>query len=161
MEESTSVQGGCLCGAIRYEAKVFPTCAYYCHCGICKKVTGQPAEIGVPVKVGSLRFRSGGPKFYQSSDFMKRGFCAECGSRVINMTLSEDDAWATNVAVCSLDSPDDVAPFVHLFSENKLAWYDPSPEIPNAEEQDVDAVIETLQERVGVTSTDQDAHDPS
>ena len=42
------VTGGCLCGAVRYEAEVFLQSAYYCHCKSCQKSSGQPAEMARP-----------------------------------------------------------------------------------------------------------------
>ena len=47
---------GCLCGSIRYKAKAFLEIVYYCHCRSCQKSTGQPAEIGVLIKAGTLTF---------------------------------------------------------------------------------------------------------
>lgn len=32
--------GGCLCGAIRYEAKGTPVNSNYCHCASCRKHAG-------------------------------------------------------------------------------------------------------------------------
>ena len=40
--------GGCLCGRVRYAAEVFLQNGYICHCTICQRSTGQPAEITVP-----------------------------------------------------------------------------------------------------------------
>ena len=34
--------GGCLCGSIRYRASDAPHWASYCHCGMCRKVSGAP-----------------------------------------------------------------------------------------------------------------------
>lgn len=53
----TPVTGGCLCGRIRYEAEVFLQNGYICHCTICRRSTGQPAEITVLIKAGTLRYR--------------------------------------------------------------------------------------------------------
>jgi hypothetical protein len=54
--ETTHVTGGCLCGRIRYEANVFLKNGYLCHCTMCQKSTGQPAEIAVLIKAGTLRY---------------------------------------------------------------------------------------------------------
>lgn len=75
----THVSGGCLCGRIRYEADVFLKNGYICHCTICQKSSGQPAEITVLIKAGTLRYLKGEPKYFQTSSAGKRGFCPECG----------------------------------------------------------------------------------
>ena len=54
-EKPEKVTGGCLCGAVRYEAEVFLQNAFYRHCRMCQKSAGGPAEIGVYVKPGSFR----------------------------------------------------------------------------------------------------------
>ena len=79
--ETEKVTGGCLCGRVRYEAEVFLKNGYICHCTICQKSTGQPAEITVPIKAGSLKYLGTEPKYYVSSENGKRGFCEECGSK--------------------------------------------------------------------------------
>jgi hypothetical protein len=43
--------------ALRGEA--FVRGAYYCHCTICQKSSGEPFEIGVTIKAGTLRFTKG------------------------------------------------------------------------------------------------------
>src|SRR5262245_13731240 len=88
--ESTKVTGSCLCGTIRYEAEVYLKDAYYCHCRMCQRTSGAPAEIAVYVKPGTLRFMSEQPKFYRSSSFAERGFCQQCGDRFIYRQLSPD-----------------------------------------------------------------------
>jgi len=97
-DKPQKVTGGCYCGAVRYEADVFLHSAYYCHCTTCQKTSGQPAEIAVPVKVGSLRFTNEQPLYYTSSDWAERGFCKHCGSRMIFRPLATDDDWLINLA---------------------------------------------------------------
>ena len=55
MHQATKVRGGCLCGAVRYEAEVFLHNGYICHCTICQRSTGQPAEITVLIKASYAR----------------------------------------------------------------------------------------------------------
>ena len=82
-DEAVPVTGGCLCGSVRFEGEAFMRSAYYCHCTICQKSSGEPFEIGVPIKAGTLRFTKGAPTYYRSASFGKRGFCAVCGSRLL------------------------------------------------------------------------------
>jgi Uncharacterized conserved protein len=83
-DKAVPVTGGCLCGAVRFAGQAFMRSAYYCHCTICQKTSGEPFEIGVLIKAGTLRFTKGAPTYYQSSSFGKRGFCAVCGSRLLS-----------------------------------------------------------------------------
>lgn len=89
------VTGGCLCGNIRYEADVFLHNGYICHCTICQRSTGQPAEITVLIKAGTLKYLKEEPKYFVSSDTGKRGFCENCGSRIVWQALAAEDDWLT------------------------------------------------------------------
>jgi adenylate cyclase len=133
-QEYVSVKGGCYCGAVRYEADVDLYGAYYCHCKICQKTSGAPAEVGVLVKPGTLEFTNNEPKFFQTSPFGRRGFCAECGSRIIWMSPGKGE-W-TNVSVGSLDNPERVIPKEHTCVESKLPWYKLVDELPRTRSED-------------------------
>jgi len=119
-ERAIPVTGGCLCGAVRFEGEAFTKAAYYCHCTVCQKSTGEPFEIGVFIKSGTLSFTKGAPAYYQSSSFGKRGFCATCGSRLLWAAVNVEDDWGTNVAVCALDNPADVQPSCHTYTDTML-----------------------------------------
>lgn len=86
--EPTHVTGGCLCGHIRYETDVFLKNGYICHCTIYQNSTGQPAEITVLIKAGTLKFLKNEPKYFVSSTAGRRGFCRSavhgwCGRQLI------------------------------------------------------------------------------
>ena len=128
------VTGGCLCRAVRYEADVNLREAYYCHCKICQKSSGAPAEIGVFVKPGTLKYTKEDPKFFQSSPIGTRGFCQHCGSRLVWMSPNRAD-W-TNVSVCSLDHPERVVPTEHICVESQLPWYKLADNLPRIRSED-------------------------
>ena len=140
------VTGGCLCGAVRYEAAVFLHSAYYCHCGDCRKSCGQPAEIGVPVEAGSLRFTGDEPKYYVSSDWGQRGFCQHCGSRIIWRPLDPEQEWQINLDVGSLDNPEDVRPCLHIYVDRQLQWYRIDDDLPRRRSDEIDDVVAAWKE---------------
>ena len=122
--KAEKVTGGCFCGAVRYEAEVYLHDAYYCHCRMCQRLTGAPAEVAVFFKPDSLRFTKGEPKYYQTSHFAERGFCSECGSRLMwRPLLPEVPDWWANLPVGSLDNPEDAVPTSHICVESQLPWY--------------------------------------
>jgi len=140
----TPVTGGCLCGRVRYRAEVFLHNGYICHCTICQRSTGQPAEITVLIKAGTLRYQGEEPKYYQSSPDGKRGFCGECGSRLVWQALREEDDWLTNVTVGSLDRPNEARMTRHICADTQLDWYDPCADLPKLVADEADLLIETL-----------------
>ena len=135
-----SVSGGCLCGAVRYEAEVKLHEAYYCHCQACQKLTGSPATVGVLVKPGTLSLAKEEPKFFQSSPFGKSGFCQSCGSPVIWM--SPEDEELANVYVGSLDHPENVLPRRHDCVESQLPWHKFADDLPRIRSDDDPELLE-------------------
>jgi hypothetical protein len=148
-DQPTAVTGGCLCGEIRYVAQVFLKSGYVCHCQICQKSTGQPAEIGIPIKAGTLKFVTGEPKFYVSSKLGRRGFCGQCGSRMVWQALDPDNDWLTSINVGSLDHPAEALAKCHIFIDRQLLWFDLNDSLPKYTAAEVEALAERwYQERV-------------
>ena len=140
--ETRKVSGGCLCGRIRYQAEIFPRNAYFCHCTVCQKSSGAPAEIGVPIKAGSLQYLKGEPKYFVTSESGKRGFCSECGSRLVWQASNPEDDWLTNLSLGSLDRPAEVGMSSHTFTDTQLPWYQVCEHLPKFAEKDLDALLE-------------------
>jgi hypothetical protein len=144
----TKVTGGCLCGRVRYEAEVFLQNGYICHCTICQRSTGQPAEITVLIRAGTLRYLGEEPKYYVSSAHGKRGFCGECGSRIVWQALAPEDDWLTNVSVGSLDRPQEARMTRHICADTQLRWYHVCEDLPKLGSGDGDTLIALLREEV-------------
>ena len=139
-DEAYKVTGGCLCGAVRYEAEAYLKKAYYCHCRMCQKSTGAPAEIAVFVKPGTLAFTKEEPTYYQSSPFGRRGFCRHCGSRLIWMSPDKPE-W-TNLSAGCLDHPEKVEPSEHNCVESQLPWYQLADDLPRLRSDDIPELVE-------------------
>lgn len=72
--------GGCLCGAVRFEADDVDTHVHGCHCSICRNWSGGPM---LAASVGSVRFSGEAHiRRYDSSAWAERGFCDICGSNL-------------------------------------------------------------------------------
>ncbi len=148
IEQPTPVTGGCLCRRVRYEAEVFLHNGYICHCTICQRSTGQPAEITVLIKAGTLRYLGDEPKYFQSSADGKRGFCTNCGSRIVWQALDSKDDWLTNVTVGSLDHPAEAGVTRHIYADTQLPWYRVCEHLPKLTEADAERLISLLRSEV-------------
>ncbi len=80
-----NLQGGCLCGKIRFSASQAPLRTFICHCTFCQRMTGSSfyAESLFPIE--SVAFSSGKPRTYEhtSDESGKKvyvEFCADCGT---------------------------------------------------------------------------------
>ena len=138
-EKYEPVSGGCFCGAVRYTAEVNLHEAAYCHCRICQKTSGAPAEIAVSVKPGTLLYTNEEPKFFQTSPFGRAGFCQHCGSRLVWMSPDREDL--TNVSVGSLDHPENVVPSEHTCVESQLPWYKLDDDLPRSRSEDDPSLV--------------------
>ena len=120
MNEEIRHEGGCLCGAVRYRATADPTALVLCHCASCRKAAGAPSLAWAIFPAESFAFIKGEPKTYQSSEGVKRSFCANCGT-----TIGYASAWRPEVAdvtTASLDDPERFAPQKEIWLEEKLSW---------------------------------------
>ncbi|MEM7221556.1 MAG: GFA family protein [Pseudomonadota bacterium] len=148
MAEATPVTGGCLSGAVRYEAEAYLDLAYYCHCKICQKSSSQPFEIGVLTKSGSLRFTKGQPIYYASSDWGQRGSCGACGSGIDWRPRDPAETFGINVGVCSLDQPEAVKPYLHMFFDEKVPWFDVADDLPRTTGAEALGIYESWKEQI-------------
>ena len=67
---------GCLCGSVRYEVSGSPTDNNngYCHCRMCQRAYGGASGVFAVFSDDDLRFTSGKPKTYKSSELGLRSF---------------------------------------------------------------------------------------
>lgn len=113
-------QGGCFCGAIRYEAKGTPFHETNCHCSICRRTSGAPFVAWFSVPKASFRLLAGEPTRFRSSARGTRSFCPSCGTP---LTCELDDfPEEIDVTICSLDNPEAVLPKDHTWTSNRLPW---------------------------------------
>lgn len=118
--------GGCLCQSIRYEVdEVFDS--GYCHCSMCRKLSGAPVLAWGVVKAPYFRFVKGKPTEYASSEQGIRGFCPTCGSQLFYRNKASDDI---EINLGTLDRPELVEPKVHVFADNQLSWFELSDSLP-------------------------------
>ena len=81
------VEGGCYCGAVRYEVDGKPVFNGQCHCRECQYISGGGPNMLVAVPEDGVRYTKGAPKVFKRSDLenpVTREFCAECGTHMIS-----------------------------------------------------------------------------
>lgn len=113
-------KGGCLCGAIRYEADGPVSHETFCHCTMCRRAAGAPYVAWFSVARHALRLVQGVPAQFRSSAKALRGFCSHCGTP---LTFVHDDAPdLIDVTTCSLDDPTLLPPRSHIYTSSQLPW---------------------------------------
>lgn len=129
---SSTLTGGCHCGAVRYEARGETSHAALCHCTDCRRVSGAPALAWFTVAADDFAFTAGTPIRYASSDRALRQFCGACGAQ---LTFAEHayNGERIDITTCSLDDPDAAPPKGHIYTQSRVAWMsglDALPEHP-------------------------------
>ena len=115
--------GGCLCGALRYEAEGEPLYMGHCYCADCRKASGSGfvpfmgfARSAVRFSGGSRQFRS---KIVDGKEAV-RNFCPNCGSLVFGGELDRSSSFT--IYAGSLDDPSSFQPKVAIFARSRPHW---------------------------------------
>jgi hypothetical protein len=115
-----SVDGGCLCGAVRYRAAGPVTHPTLCHCRSCRLGAGAPSVAWVSFPRARFAWTGAAPARYGSSPPVERTFCARCGT---SLTYTHSDFGdEIDVTTASLDAPQAFPPRDHTWVEEALPW---------------------------------------
>jgi hypothetical protein len=121
------LQGGCLCGAVRFEITSAFLSAGYCHCTHCQRRTGTGSSANGRVPQGSFTLLQGAGQLrsYQPAGGVPKLFCASCGSAL----FSGDPFSDTEVAVRlgTLDRDPGIRPHYRQFVDSAAPW-EPVPQ---------------------------------
>ena len=87
------IDGGCHCGAIRYEGRVSPKLVTICHCTDCQTISGAPYRVNVRILLANFQLH-GEPKRYMkigaSGEEVVTTFCGVCGSALYSFKEGND-----------------------------------------------------------------------
>ena len=115
--------GGCLCGALRYEARGEPRSQGYCFCGDCRKASGSGFIPFLLFEASALRVsgetKHSIAKAVRGGDAV-RNHCAVCGSLVFGGIVGE--ASTHTIYAGSLDEPSLFKPSIAIFTRDKPNW---------------------------------------
>jgi hypothetical protein len=114
------LEGGCLCGAIRYRVSGAPVYSVICHCATCRKASGAPSVAWLTFARTQFEFLSGEPRNYHSSQGVIRRFCGTCGSGISYETARYPDS--IDLTTMSLDDPLAFPPSGEVWVEHRLPW---------------------------------------
>ena len=128
MDEGIRFEGGCLCGRIRYRSERGPLDCGYCHCRICQRSSGAPVLAWAAFPVETFVYVGATPAIYRSSTNGQREFCRECGTQIAFRELS--DGGTIDVNFVTLDDPERLEPQYHIWTRNRLRWFDTADRLP-------------------------------
>jgi hypothetical protein len=120
-------EGGCLCGAVRYEA-ADPIDAGYCHCRLCQRSSGAPVLAWAAFPTPSFSYTKGEPATYESSAVGRRDFCARCGTQIAFRDTRSPNRIDVNIG--SLDDPAAIQPEYHIWTGSRIPWLEIADDLP-------------------------------
>ena len=139
-DKTVPIAGGCICGAVRYDAKGQPVMVELCHCRSCRHAVGAPLMAWAAFRRSEFAIRTGAPTTYESSLGLERTFCGRCGT---SLTLA-DDRFLDEIYV-SLGSFDDaelLPPEFHIWHSHRLSWLETSDSLPRYVQFRSDSIVE-------------------
>jgi len=135
--QARTVEGGCLCGAIRFEIALPTSFCVHCHCSMCQRAHGAGfvTWIGVPRERFKLLTGESALVDYRSSDHGSRGFCNRCGSTLFCETTRHPEQ--IDIVLANLDGPVDRAPEAHIYFDTHVDWVQLNDSLPRVREGDL------------------------
>jgi hypothetical protein len=126
MEIPMKLEGGCLCGAVRYEFLGEPIRPVICHCRDCQRASGSAFHVGVVIPRRGFKITRGEMSMYRiigdSGRWIDRNFCPICGSGILHELELRGPEYAV-IKSGTLDDPTLVTPPTYeIFVRSKLPW---------------------------------------
>lgn len=116
-----SHQGGCQCGAVRYEISGVPKHVALCHCEGCRKSAGAPMVSWAAFAEDEMKVLQGEAKKFNSSGKTMRYFCETCGTGLFYRN-KEYLPGIVDIQSATLDDPSVFKPGAHIQTAERISW---------------------------------------
>jgi hypothetical protein len=124
------LEGGCLCGGVRFRitGKLGP--AGVCHCKQCQRASGSAFAANAPARTKYFEITAGAELVseYESSTGKFRAFCRHCGSPLYSRTLGDPEI--RRIRLGTLDTDPERRPLAHVWVTSKAPWYEIEDSLP-------------------------------
>lgn len=131
------LNGGCYCGAVRFQINGPPVTSSHCHCRSCQLAAGSAFATWAKVAGSDFKVTKGAIKTIEKTPGITRGFCGECGTTLTYAARDSVDGqdWTADAwfSATALDDPSRVSPKNHVFVSQRQPWItfnDGLPEFP-------------------------------
>ncbi|WP_420714742.1 GFA family protein [Roseateles sp. SL47] len=122
---SYPVEGGCDCRHIRYRLTSAPMIVHCCHCRWCQRETGASFALNALYESDRVLLLGGEPTLVntpsESGAGQQMARCPQCQVAVWSHYAGSGPV-TRFVRVGTLDTPDLLAPDVHIFTGSKQPW---------------------------------------
>ena len=117
------IDGGCHCGAVRYEGEIDPARVVICHCTDCQAMSGAPYRVNAPAPFNTFVV-TGKPTLYEkigsSGALITTAFCGTCGAGVYS--CKADSPQHVNIRLGGMRQRADLTPTLQGFVDSAMPW---------------------------------------
>ena len=127
-----AIEGGCLCGAVRYRIAGDPVRTAVCHCKNCQKQSGSAYSIVFSAKARDVEVAGELTTYEDSGDSggaVLRKFCGKCGSPILSEIVALPQL--RFIKAGTLDDTSWLKPQSHLWCNSAMAWVELDPDLPH------------------------------
>jgi hypothetical protein len=121
------LQGGCLCGAVRFEVTSPFSLSGYCHCTHCQRRTGTGSSVSGRVPREGFRLLQGKAQLraFRPPVGVPKLFCTTCGAALFSGDPFGDPLVAIRLG--ALDRDPGIRPSYRQFVDSAVSW-EPIPD---------------------------------
>jgi hypothetical protein len=120
-----TVEGGCMCGAVRYSMQSPPLVVHCCHCTECQRQNGSAFAVNAMIEHDRIEIIRGetvaGHMPAESGGGQTVHRCGNCGVILWSHYSGAGPAIAF-VRAGTLDDPSVCPPDIHIFTRSKQPW---------------------------------------
>jgi hypothetical protein len=131
-----TIEGGCLCGAVRYRITAEPIVTRVCWCRMCQYIGAGGATVNVcfPSKAITITGETRDVRSVaDSGNVMHRRFCPECGIHLFSE--AEPRPHLIFVRAGTLDDPEIAKPAMTIWTSQAPSWASIDEKLPACERQ--------------------------
>jgi hypothetical protein len=123
--QMSEIQGGCLCGSVRFTCKSAPIASYACHCRFCQRSLGTAYRAAMSFNLDDVQFNDGELRTYTYKSYehgreLYIHFCPTCSTQVTATTERFPDRRVMMIG--TLDDPSQIDVSTHMFADESFHW---------------------------------------
>ena len=122
-DDPVALEGGCVCGAVRYRVTRPVLTAYICHCRRCQRRTGSAFSLAVVLPADGLHILQGDlrrtERALPGGGVNASWACPECFSRIHTRL---EGRRTVNLRAGTLDDPTWIRPVAQIWTSSAQPW---------------------------------------
>ncbi|WP_282608157.1 GFA family protein [Pelagibius sp. Alg239-R121] len=115
-----SIEGGCICGAVRYRVSGQLADVIACHCRECRRMSGHYYAATAASQEAFEITETSGLAWFGSSKSSRRGFCRVCGS---SLFFDHGPNEPVGIAAGSIDGKPTLKLAAHIYVDEAGDYY--------------------------------------